>query len=144
MEVGRLAENTKTSLSDVNAAIVKLKKETQTVASFMSENAAQLMEQSSVLNNTVNGIRKMIELLKMVGKNIAIVSQLQTEQQQVIAKTVTVNEGITDSISAQYDDFGNITDLVHTNMEDLESLVRQIDNLNDMVSELEELLMTEK
>lgn len=139
-EIGRLAVNTKNSLNDVNNVITKVKSETQKVADFMNENATQMQEQNTVLLSTVEGIRNMIQLLKTSAEAITAMHGLQVEQHQVIDMTVAVNEEIAESIEVQNQEFGNITKLVQSSMEDLNELVMQINNLDGMVKELDDLL----
>lgn len=139
-EIGRLAVNTKNSLNDVNHVITKVKSETQKVADFMNENASQMLEQNTVLASTVEGIRSMIKLLKTSAEAISAMHGLQVEQHRVIDMTVAVNEEIAESIDVQNQEFGNITKLVQNNLDDLNSLVLQINNLDDMVKELDDLL----
>ncbi|MCL2718295.1 MAG: methyl-accepting chemotaxis protein [Lachnospiraceae bacterium] len=139
-EVGRLADNTKESLKDVDGVIAKVQTGTKTVTEFMNENAKQMLEQNIVLNKTVDEIRNMLELLKKSAAAVSAVNKLQTQQEKAIQKTIDVNDGIVNSINKQNSDFVNITEMVQGNAQDIHELVDQADKLDHIIKELDEVL----
>lgn len=139
-EVGKLADNTKDSLKDINDVVGKVESGTAVVAKYMNQNAGQLMKQNEVIANTVRGIRNMIEMLKSSVEAVSEVDRLQKKQDGIINNTVTLNEGIAKGVDQQNEEFANITQLVQGNTEEINELVQQVDNLNQMVAEMEELI----
>jgi methyl-accepting chemotaxis protein len=139
-QVGILAVNTKNSLKDIKEVINEIEKSTSEVTNFMVENGNQLNLQNQVLADTVSGIRKMIDLLKTSSYAIESVGELHTKQEYIINTTVSLNEEIAASIEKENSEFTNITQLVHSNTNDINALVQQVDALNIMITEIEDLL----
>lgn len=142
-EVGKLANSTKDSLNVVNQAIEKNQVRAQNVARFMNENSEQLLEQNRVLNNTVTGIRNMIDLLKKSTQAIKDTDAIQKKHDNVIKQTITINEDIFSSISHENQEFNDIANMVQANTAEIMEMVHQVDVLNDMITELNGLLKDE-
>lgn len=142
-EVGKLANSTKDSLNVVNQAIEKIQVRAQNVARFMNENSEQLLEQNRVLNNTVTGIRNMIDLLKKSTQAIKDTDAIQKKHDNVIKQTITINEDIFSSISHENQEFNDIANMVQANTAEIMEMVHQVDVLNDMITELNGLLKDE-
>lgn len=139
-EIGHLADSTKTSIQNIELVVSGVQNGVQEVSRFMTENTSILLKQNEVLVETVSGIRSMMDLLKKSAENIYTADGLQRTQDQIISKTVSINEDIAESIYHENEDFINITELVQSNTEDINQLVKQIDLLNEMVVQLEEIL----
>ena len=93
-EVGHLADNTKESLQSVNDVVTRVQMGTNDVSEFMNRNAEQLLNQNKVIVETVEGIRKMMNLLKKSVDAIEQADQIRVTQSNVIQKTVAINENI--------------------------------------------------
>lgn len=141
-EIGHLAANTKDSLQNVTDIVLRIQNGATEVSSFMNENTEQLLMQNKVIVETVSGIRKMMELLKKSLEAIEQADKIRTEQNQVIKETIVINEDIAQSIVNENVEFGNITEMMQGNAQDIVSLSNQVENINTMITELEQLLNT--
>lgn len=139
-EIGHLAENTKDSLKNVNEVVTRMQDGTKEVSLFINDNAEQLIQQNLVINKTTEGIRMMIELLKKSVSSIKCADKIRNEQNQIIAKTVKINEDIAERIHTENTEFTNITEMVQSNSQEIVGLSEQIDTINSMIKELENLL----
>lgn len=139
-EVGHLAISTKDSLKNVTDVVSRVQNGAAEVSTFMNENAEQLLSQNKVIVDTVKGIRTMLELLKKSVEAINQADKICYEQNEVIKETVVINEDIADSIMKENVEFSNITRMVQSNAEDVNTLSNQVDSINNMIIELEKLL----
>lgn len=139
-EVGSLAASTKESLKNVTDIVSRMQNGAIDVSKFMNENAEQLLKQNEVIVNTVKGIRMMIELLKKSVEAINQADHICYTQSKVIRETVAINEDIATSITEENSEFGNIAGMVQNNVENITVLSNQVDNINDMITELEKIL----
>lgn len=139
-EVGHLADNTKESLQSVNDVVTRVQMGTNDVSEFMNRNAEQLLNQNKVIVETVEGIRKMMNLLKKSVDAIEQADQIRVTQSNVIQETVAINENIAERIQSENEEFSNIASMVQSNSEEVLAISEQIENINSMVKELEELL----
>lgn len=139
-EVGRLADNTKESLNNVNDVVLRVQSGTADVSKFMNQNAEQLLGQNKVIVETVQGVRNMMELLKNSVDAIVQAGEIRKIQGQVILETVKINEDIAERIQQENTEFSNIADMVQGNTKEIMALSEQVDNIDNMIKELEELL----
>lgn len=139
-EIGHLAANTKDSLKNVTDIVLRIQSGATEVSEFMNENTEQLLSQNKVIVDTVEGIRTMMELLKKSLEAIEQADRIRNEQNEVIRETVTINEDIAGSIESENTEFGNIAEMVQSNAQDIVALSNQVENINQMITELEKLL----
>ncbi|MBO5524146.1 MAG: hypothetical protein J5986_10815, partial [Roseburia sp.] len=139
-EIGHLAANTKDSLKNVTDIVLRIQGGATEVSEFMNENTEQLLSQNKVIVDTVEGIRTMMELLKKSLEAIEQADRIRNEQNEVIRETVTINEDIAGSIESENTEFGNIAEMVQSNAQDIAALSNQVENINQMITELEKLL----
>ena len=139
-EVGHLADSTKESLQNVNDVVTRVQKGTNDVSRFMHQNAEQLLNQNKVIIETVEGIRKMMELLKKSVEAVEQADNIRDEQKKVIQETVEINEDIAERIHTENEEFSNIASMVQSNSEEVVILLEQVDKINSMIKELEQLL----
>lgn len=139
-EVGHLAISTKDSLKNVTDVVSRVQNGATEVSEFMNENAEQLLKQNKVIVDTVKGIRTMMELLKKSVEAIKQADGICYTQSKVIKETVEINEDIAKSITKENSEFSNIAGMVQNNAEDIVVLSNQVDNINDMITELEKIL----
>ncbi len=142
-EVGHLADNTKESLQKVGEVVNRVQIGTHNVSEFMSQNAQQLMNQNKVIQETVEGVRTMMDLLKKSVEAIEEAEDIRGIQRGVIKGTVEINEDIAERIHSENEEFSNIASMVQNNREEIMELSSQVDTINSMVEELEKLLVTE-
>ena len=141
-EVGHLASSTKDSLKNVTDVVSRVQNGATEVSEFMNANAEQLLMQNKVIVDTVKGIRTMMELLKKSVEAISQADNICYTQNKVIKETVAINEDIAKSIIKENSEFSNIAGMVQSNAEDVVVLSNQVDNINDMITQLEKLLET--
>lgn len=139
-EVGHLADNTKASLQSINDIVTRVQIGTNDVSKFMNQNTEQLLNQNNVIIETVEGIRKMMDILKKSVDAIEQANQIRMEQSKVIQETVEINENIAERIHSENEEFTNIASMVQSNNEEVLAVSEQIENINSMIKELEELL----
>lgn len=141
-EVGHLASSTKDSLKNVTDVVSRVQNGATEVSEFMNANAEQLLMQNKVIVDTVKGIRTMMELLKKSVEAISQADNICYTQNKVIKETVAINEDIAKSIIKENSEFSNIAGMVQNNAEDIVVLSHQVDNINNMITQLEKLLET--
>ena len=139
-EVAKLANSTTASLNDVNKVVMKIQNDAQEVAQFMNDNSAQLIEQNKVMVDTVAGIRTMMDLLKKSTQAIKDTDLIQQKHRDIITQTVAINEDITRCIVDENSEFTDIANMVQGNTEEIMEMVKQVDILNGMITELENML----
>lgn len=140
-EVGKLAYNTKESLDNVNEVVDRIQTGINVVSEYISKNVEQLLNQNRVIMETVDGVRKMIDLLNESVEAVEDVEKIRSTQNNVIQETVEINENIAGRIRSENEEFSNIADMVQSNNKEIIELSEQVENLNSMVEELESLLV---
>ncbi len=139
-EVGNLAANTKDSLNEVNMVISKVQTGTSTVTQYMLDNAEKLKSQNEMMMETVKEVRSMLEALKESVQAISQVNGLQNRQSEVIEKTIFISEDIAGGIDKENQEFSNINQMVQGSTNEVIIMSEQVDNINGMITELEELM----
>lgn len=139
-EVGNLAASTKDSLENVNDVVTKVQNGTKNVSEIMNDNAQQQTEQNHLIGETVKGIRHMMALLKKSVEAIKQADHICMQQNEIISKTVAVNEDIAGRIQQENNDFTDITHMVQGNTKAISKITLQIEAINGMIGELEALL----
>lgn len=135
-EVGNLAGNTKESLNTVNGIVTNIQDRAEKVSAHMVENTKQLADQNQALTDTVAEIKRMISLLTESINTLNSVSSLQKQQEIIIDRTVSLNEELAEGIHEENREFVNINKMVQGNTEEITVLMRQVDELNNMIREL--------
>lgn len=139
-EVGNLADSTKDTLQTVSGIVSRVQDGTNAVSGIMESNTRKLLEQSHVIEETVNGIRNMIDLLKQSAAAITSTDEIQKKQNRILKETVSINEQLADGIQTENKEFENITQMVQSNTEQIMILSSQVESINEMIRELEGLL----
>lgn len=139
-EVGNLANSTKECLSTVNGIVTNIQNRAEKVFSHMTENTKQLDVQNKALADTVAEIKNMIALLTDSISTLNLVSSLQKQQDVIIGKTVSLNEELTESIDEENREFMNINVMVQGNAKENAVLMKQVDEINHMICELNKLM----
>lgn len=139
-EVGKLANDTQTSLEVINDIVNRIQNGTETVYEHMVSNSTQLIAQSTALSDTVKEIRELIELLYSSIEIINSVGKLQKDQERILDRTVVLNGQISEGINNENEEFDSINNMVQSNVDDINNLMMQVDELNKMIEQLTELL----
>ena len=139
-EVGHLASDTKDALNVVNEIVQGIEAGTADVSSIMNQNAEQLLQQNSMINKTVKGIRDMMNLLKQSLLAVQATDSILGEQAEIISQAVSFNVNITDGIKQENIEFTNISNMVQNNTEQIFAITSQVDAINAMINELNKLL----
>lgn len=135
-EVGNLAGNTKESLNTVSGIVTKIQSRAKKVSDHMEENTKQLAAQNKALTNTVTEIKNMIGLLTESMTTLTTVTSLQKQQDVIIDRTVSLNEELALGIDEENREFVSINEMVQGNSQELAVMMKQVDDLNHMIREL--------
>lgn len=139
-EVGKLADNTRKSLSEVNTIIDKVQNRTSKTADSTLNASERLNYQNEIVVETVNRVKDMIYLLKDSADAIKEVDQLNIEQDRLIDLTVSFNNNVSGQIALENEKFTNIAEMVQDNTDEVMKLMKQIDELNQIVEEMQNVL----
>lgn len=139
-EVGKLAGSTDASLGEVQGVIGKIQDNVRSMTEYVNENTRKLTRQNEMFMETFAGLKEMIELLNRSMEAIEALNQVHMRQEEVIKKTVSINETIAEGIGEENREFGNISQMVDSNAADILHMTEQIDAINCMIEDMEELL----
>lgn len=139
-EVGKLANNTSDSLSEVQKVIGKVQENVGNMTTYMEGNTKKLKKQNEVFIRTFDGMKEMVALLDRSMKAVESMNQVHRRQDDVIRQTVSISESIAEDINLENEEFGNISCMVDSNTSDILQMTAQVDILNQMVEDMEELL----
>lgn len=139
-EVGKLADSTKNSLKEVNSIIKRVQTGTSKAAESMSASTKYLNRQNDMLSNTVSEVKNMISLLKNSAAAIKEVDRLNQKQDELVDLTADFNSKITEQVTRENENFTNIAEMVQANTEEAMELMKQVDELNQVVTEMQTVL----
>ena len=127
-------------MGDVQNVINKVQENVREMSSYMEENSRKLTSQNEIFLSTFSGIEEMIGLLQKSIEDISAMNAVHKKQEEVIRKTVTINESIADSIEHEYEEFSNISNMVKNNATDIMQMKEQVDRINEMIAQMDEIL----
>ena len=139
-EVGKLADNTQSSLKDVGEIIERVQKNVTEMTSQVENNATKLSEQNEQFKNVFGEMR---EMTKMLNESVEAVSQMNEahrRQSDIIKRTVDINQNIAESIQSENEQFAAISTMAASNASNTEEVAKQASAINDMVDEINRLL----
>jgi len=139
-EVGKLANSTQDSLLEVQGVIGNIQDNVKEMTFFIEENTENLENQSEMFIKTFRSIKEMIELLQQSIQDISNMNEVHKKQEDVIRKTVLINEDIAESIQRENQEFNNISEMVESNTSDILQMTDRVDDINHMIEEMNELL----
>lgn len=139
-EVSKLADNTRQSLSEVNEIIGKVQDRTSRTADSTHNTSGRLNNQNQIVIETVNKVKEMILLLKNSASAINELDELNIEQDRLVELTVNFNTEVSEQISKENEKFGNIAEMVQVNAAEAVNLMKQVDELNKIVEEMQGIL----
>ena len=139
-QVKKLSENTSMSLQDVKEVIQEFKEDTRHVESLMEDNARQIKEQSKVTYETVNAIKGMMKSLDESAAQVEYVGTLTNRQNEYTEEIVEFNQEVQKCIREQIGRMESISLLIEDNKKAIEQIVSQVDNLDEIVTEVQGVL----
>lgn len=139
-EVGKLAENTQSSLKDVGEVIERVQKNVDEITTQVDENAAKLAEQNSQFKVVFGDIREMTNMLNESVDAIMEMDQAHKRQSEIIRKTVEINRNIAESIQSENEQFASISAMAESNADSTEQVAAHAGTINEMVDEISRLL----
>lgn len=138
--VGSLANDTKNSLEQVTAIIMKVQQNVADMSKYVQQNMEQLQQQDNHFHVVFTGIQEMINILYTSMERINAMGEAHDKQASVIKRTVEINEHIADNIKQENIEFSNINDMVENNTRDLAQMTEQITVLNEMAEQINQML----
>ncbi len=139
-EIGGLANQTKESLNEIHDCMSKLEQNTTLVSESIEISSVKLQEQNTMMQDTIMKIKNMMRLLNDCLYAMNQVSEQNRSQQTFVDNTYLYNQRIKEQIERQDNHFGEISEVVRGNAEEIQNLAVQVDQLNDIVRELNRLL----
>lgn len=139
-EIGTLANNTQTSLKEINQLIDALEKDTSLVSGSIHTSSGKLEEQNDVMKETISKVKNMMKLLNECLNSMASVHQKNIQQKDLVKLTYEYNEKIQNQVEIQDQRFSEISDVMQNNAEEITALALQVDHLNDIITQLTSLL----
>lgn len=140
-EVRSLADNTKSSLSDITIMIDEFKRDITKVEELMTLNTNEIKQQNQVLSKTADEIKTTISNLKDSANDMKIVDGLSSEQYISMGETVAFNNITLESIRNDISQFDHIAELIQNNKSAIESMVAHIEELNGLAEEINDVLV---
>lgn len=138
--VGGLAANTKDSLSDIQAVIVKLQDNVKEMSESVETSTASLERQNETFDQTFASIQDMISVIRESLEAITAMNEVHVRQSELIRTTVSINEEIAGSIQSENEQFTNISDMISDNSANILKMTAQAETLEHMIADLKALL----
>ena len=138
--VGGLAANTKDSLSDIQAVIVKLQDNVKEMSASVETSVVNFERQSETFVQTSAGIEDMIRVIRESLEAITAMNEVHMRQSELIKTTVSINEEIAGAIQSENEQFVNISDMISDNSANILKMTAQAETLEHMISDLKALL----
>lgn len=142
-EVGKLANSTKESLVEVEAAIRTVQDNANEITLHIEDNSQKLTQQNEYFSDVYTGIRDMINLLSVSAEAVNAMGDSYDRQSEVINDTISINQVIAESITNENKQFASINDMVESNVADIGKITGQASAINNIVDEINELLGAE-
>ena len=139
-EIGSLANNTQTSLKEINDLMSTLEQETALVSSSIETSSQKLQEQNTVMVDTISKIKHMMTLLNECLVSVEKVHQENLQQKNLIEKTYEYNHQMQSQIEIQDSRFTEISTVVQHNVDEITGLAELTDSLNEIINQLNALL----
>lgn len=139
-EVGNLANNTKSSLNEVEAVIARVQENVSEITAHVEDNSEKLGRQNEYFENVFREMQSMTELLNTSVDTVNTMGNAHQQQAEVIRNTVHINKAIAESIRNENAQFQSINSMVESNVNDISEMTEQVTSINQMVSKMHELL----
>lgn len=142
-EVGNLANSTQESLQVVQSVIERVQQNVRDITAQVDENAEKLGTQNEFFENVFQSMKEMTELLNTSVKTINTMGEAHGKQSEVIRRTISINQDITESIRNENEQFNSINNMVENNASDTAEVATQAGVINEMVDKMTQLLKQE-
>ena len=142
-EVGNLANNTQDSLKEVQEVIARVQQNVTDITGQIEENSTKLDTQNEYYQNVFQYMQDMTTLLQESVAAIETMGDAHGKQAEVIKKTVMINQDIANNFKNANEQFQAINGMAEGNAQDTTEVATQAGAINDMVSDLTELLKHE-
>lgn len=139
-EVSRLADSSKDSLKDISIIVNEFKQEINQVQNLMEDNNDKISVGNRFLNETVSNVMKMIEDLKLSGKNIDEVNELMTSLLEETENIVTFNSHVVEKTQSTINMFSMVTDSVSEHAATSEEIATSAEELKNTSVEMSKLI----
>ncbi|MBE6044282.1 MAG: methyl-accepting transducer [Clostridium thermopalmarium] len=139
-EVSRLADSSKDSLNDISAIVNEFKKEINQVQKLMENNNDKISVGNRFLNETVSNVIKMIEDLKLSGKNIDEVNELMNSLLKETENIVNFNSDVVEKTQNTINMFNMVTDSVSEHAATSEEIATSAQELKNTSIEMSKLI----
>lgn len=143
-EVGNLANSTQESLSGVKNVIERVQSNVKEINVQIDENSSKLDIQNEYFADVFNSMQDMTELLNLSVNAVNTMGEAHNKQAEVIRETVSINQGIAESIKNENAQFVSIDEMAESNANDIAEVAMQANTINSMVEEMSQLLKIEK
>lgn len=139
-EVGNLANNTQTSLKEVESVIKRVQRNVTEITAQVEENSDKLDTQNEYFAKVFQSMQEMTELLNISVSAVRTMGEAHSKQSEVIKKTVSINQDIAESIRNENEQFSSIHAMAESNANDTAEVAVQAGAINEMVDEISRLL----
>ena len=139
-EVGNLANNTQSSLKEVETVIELVQSNVKEITTQVEENSSKLTKQNEYFTNVFQSMQDMTELLNVSVNAIQTMGNAHGKQAEVIKKTVSINQDIAQSIHEENEQFASINSMAEHNANNTIEVETQASAINEMVGEMSQLL----
>lgn len=139
-EIGVLAANTQKSLKEIHNCMDRLEENTTLVYESITTSSEKLTEQNTVMEDTIKKVNDMMELLNQCLVSMEDVTWKNREQKELVEVSYSCNQKMQEQIGIQDERFGQISDVVQNNAQDITELTQEVDQLDGIVQELTDLL----
>ncbi|MFU0825605.1 methyl-accepting chemotaxis protein [Clostridium sp.] len=139
-EVSRLADSSKDSLKDISIIVNEFKQEINQVQNLMEDNNDKISVGNRFLNETVSNVMKMIEDLKLSGKNIDEVNELMTSLLKETENIVIFNSDVVEKTQSTINMFSMVTDSVSEHAATSEEIATSAEELKNTSVEMSKLI----
>lgn len=143
-EVGNLANSTQESLTVVQSVIERVQQNVREITVQVEENSIKMGTQNEYLANVFQSMRDMKELLNISVSAIETMGEAHNRQAEVIKRTVSINQDITESIRSENEQFQSIHAMAEGNAGDTANVAVQAGAINQMVDKMTMLLKQEE
>lgn len=147
-EVGNLANSTSASVKEVESVIARVQSNVKEIALHIEENSRKLEKQNGYFNNVFQGMQNMTDSLNISVESVNTMGEVHHKQADVIKSTVLINKAIAESIGMENQQFvsifGSINDMVERNVNDITEMLEQVNVINEMVSNINDLMRMEE
>lgn len=146
--MGNLANSTSASVKEVESVIARVQSNVQEIALHIEENSRKLEKQNGYFNNVFQGMQNMTDSLNISVESVNTMGEVHHKQADVIKSTVLINKAIAESIGMENQQFvsifGSINDMVERNVNDITEMLEQVNVINEMVSNINDLMRMEE